>query len=172
MMGFAALNPSYKRLRKYTDMAASLSGSKSTTLKIRGLNHLTLAVADLDRSVSFYRDILGCGLRALWNSGAYLEAGTLWICLSLDPAAQSTERSDYTHYAFDVAAEDFEALSEKVMAHATMWKENESEGASLYFLDPDGHRLELHVGSLEARLAHYREASSSDVLIFPKLQPS
>ena len=140
----------------------SLFASKPT---IRGLNHLTLAVADLDRSVSFYRDILGFELRALWDSGAYLEAGTLWICLSLDPAACDIKRSDYTHYAFDVAAEDFDALSETVRAHATIWKDNRSEGASLYFLDPDGHRLELHVGSLESRLAHYRESQPGDVMI-------
>jgi len=90
----------------------------------------------------------------------------------LDPAAQSSVRPDYTHYAFDVAAEDFDALAEKVKAHTTVWKDNRSEGASLYFLDPDSRRLELHVGSLDSRLAHYREASSSDMLIFPKPQPS
>jgi catechol 2,3-dioxygenase-like lactoylglutathione lyase family enzyme len=121
--------------------------------RIQGLNHLTLAVTDLERSVSFYRDVLGLELRALWAEGAYLEAGALWLCLSVDGPAG--DRSDYTHYAFDVAAEDFDALSDRVRAHAALWKDNRSEGASLYFLDPDGHRLELHVGSLATRLARY-----------------
>jgi catechol 2,3-dioxygenase-like lactoylglutathione lyase family enzyme len=134
--------------------------------KVRGLNHLTLAVADLDRSVAFYRDVLGLDLRALWDEGAYLEAGALWLCLSLDAAAKTAARRDYTHYAFDVEPEDFDALSATVRAQAVVWKDNKSEGASLYFLDPDGHRLELHIGSLASRLDHYRADPASKVSIF------
>jgi catechol 2,3-dioxygenase-like lactoylglutathione lyase family enzyme len=135
--------------------------------KVRGLNHLTLAVTDLGRSVAFYRDLLGCELRASWSDGAYLEAGSLWLCLSLDPIAASKSQADYTHYAFDVAPEHFEPLSARVRQHAIIWKENRSEGESLYFLDPDGHRLELHIGSLASRLSHYRQDPSKGVIILP-----
>lgn len=133
--------------------------------KVSGLNHLTLAVTDLARSIAFYRDVLGCELRAQWAEGAYLEAGPLWLCLSLDALAASVVRADYTHYAFDVPEEGFEHLSTRVRQHAALWKDNESEGRSLYFLDPDGHRLELHIGSLAFRLAYYRENPSKGVVI-------
>jgi catechol 2,3-dioxygenase-like lactoylglutathione lyase family enzyme len=123
---------------------------------IRGLNHLTLSVTDLTRSVAFYRDLLGFGVRATWPRGAYLEAGSLWLCLSLQDGAAPVAHGD-THYALDVAEEDFPALAEHVRQAAPLWKANTSEGASLYFLDPDGHRLELHVGDLASRLAHYRD---------------
>jgi catechol 2,3-dioxygenase-like lactoylglutathione lyase family enzyme len=133
--------------------------------KITGLNHLTLAVADLGRSVAFYREILGFDLRALWSEGAYLEAGSLWLCLSVEPRPWPDDRRDYTHYAFDVAEEDFEAVAEQVRRRAAIWKDNRSEGPSLYFLDPDGHRLELHAGSLASRLARYRADPASGVTI-------
>jgi catechol 2,3-dioxygenase-like lactoylglutathione lyase family enzyme len=133
--------------------------------KISGLNHLTLAVTDLERSVAFYRDVLGCELRAVWCDGAYLEAGPLWLCLSVDTVAPHAERPNYTHYAFDVAGHHFEALSERVRRVSTLWKDNKSEGASVYFLDPDGHRMELHMGSLASRLEHYRTNPSSGVTV-------
>ncbi|KXU33856.1 glutathione transferase [Sphingobium sp. 22B] len=122
--------------------------------KVRGLNHLTLAVVDIGRSIAFYRDLLGFSLRAQWDEGAYVEAGTLWLCLSLD-ASRAGPQPDYTHIALDVEENEFAALSERISNEAVIWKSNRSEGNSLYFLDPDGHKLELHVGSLESRLAHY-----------------
>jgi catechol 2,3-dioxygenase-like lactoylglutathione lyase family enzyme len=124
-----------------------------STSGIRGLNHLTLTVTDLRRSVTFYREVLGFELRATWATGAYLEAGTLWLCLSMGDGGPPGAWD--THYAFDVAAEDFRPLADRVRLIAPLWQENTSEGDSVYFLDPDGHRLELHVGSLASRLAHY-----------------
>ena len=128
-----------------------------TEIAVSGLNHVTLAVRDLPRSLSFYRDVLGFRLRAEWPEGAYLEAGALWLCLSLDAEARTSPHPDYSHIAFDVAAEGFDALSERISRAAEPWRANRSEGDSLYFLDPDGHKLEIHVGTLASRLAHYAE---------------
>ena len=124
---------------------------------VRGLNHLTLAVVDLERSLGFYRDLLGMSVRARWSEGAYLEAGSLWLCLSVDPKAADAVRCDYSHIAFDVVPDDFATLSDAVSGVATVWRDNRSEGDSLYVLDPDGHRIELHVGDLNSRLDHYRQ---------------
>jgi catechol 2,3-dioxygenase-like lactoylglutathione lyase family enzyme len=132
---------------------------------VTGLNHVTLAVRDVGHSIAFYRDLLGCTLRAHWPDGAYLEAGSLWLCLSRDDKTREGPHPDYTHLAFSVAREDFAMLSGRIGAVAAIWKEDSSEGESLYFLDPDGHRLELHVGSLQSRLEHYRKRIGGDVTI-------
>jgi catechol 2,3-dioxygenase-like lactoylglutathione lyase family enzyme len=89
--------------------------------RISGLNHLTLAVSDLERSVAFYRDLLGLKLRARWPEGAYLEAGTLWLCLTFDEAASAAPRLDYTHFALDIAPEGFDALSGRIRKVAAIW---------------------------------------------------
>lgn len=135
------------------------------SVSIAGLNHITLAVADVERSLTFYRDILGCSVRAVWPDGAYLEAGTLWLCLSRDEHASASLHSDYTHIAFSVAEANFSALSERLITKCQIWKENRSEGASTYFLDPDGHKLEIHVGSLAERLGHYRANPAKGVIV-------
>jgi len=123
---------------------------------LRELNHLTLAVADVQISVDFYQGLLGMKLGKQWDSGAYLECGLLWLCLSQDDARElvDSRNGDYTHYAFSIDEDDFEEFASQLeSASVTFWKENESEGLSVYFLDPDGHKLEAHVGNLESRLA-------------------
>ena len=130
-----------------------------------GLNHLTLAVADLDRAFDFYVGTLRCTPRVRWARGAYLSVGSLWLCLSLDAAA--APRTDYTHVALDAAPRDMDAWRDRLAAAgAEVWKDNASEGDSIYFLDPDGHRLELHAGSLESRLAAVREAPYDGMVWF------
>jgi catechol 2,3-dioxygenase-like lactoylglutathione lyase family enzyme len=124
---------------------------------LRGLNHVTLAVRDLTRSVDFYHRILGLRLDATWDAGAYLSLGGLWLCLSLDEKKPQGPQPDYTHYAFDIAQEDFAAFHARLQTEGVAeWRRNQSEGDSLYFLDPDGHKLEAHVGSLASRLARCR----------------
>ncbi|MDQ2821240.1 MAG: fosfomycin resistance glutathione transferase [Pseudomonadota bacterium] len=125
---------------------------------LTGLNHLTLAVRDLPRSVSFYRDLLGFRLAAQWDTGAYLKLGELWLCLTRDVSDRPIANATYTHYAFSIASADFAAFCTRLrVAGVHEWQPNRSEGDSFYFLDPDGHQLEAHVGSLASRLIACRE---------------
>lgn len=117
---------------------------------ITGLNHITIAVSDLERSLAFYRESLGFTAHVKWNNGVYLSLGELWFCLSVDEPCPKT---DYTHIAFDINANEFETYAQRLISQGVeVWKENKSEGQSLYILDPDGHKLEIHSGSLQSRL--------------------
>ena len=117
---------------------------------LKGLNHITIAVSNLEQSLLFYSDLLGMKAHVRWDKGAYLSLGDLWICLSCDEVSPA---KDYSHLAFDLAEQDFPAFATKLcQADVKQWKQNKSEGQSLYFLDPDGHQLEVHSGDLQSRL--------------------
>jgi catechol 2,3-dioxygenase-like lactoylglutathione lyase family enzyme len=121
---------------------------------ITGINHITLAVADVERSFTFYTAVLGLRPIAKWPKGAYLLAGDTWIALVTDPHAHQAPLPEYTHIAFSVSAQEIGLMSERIRASgATIWQENWTEGDSLYFLDPDGHKLEIHASDLATRIA-------------------
>ena len=134
---------------------------------ITGVNHLTLAVRDIAASFAFYRDVLGCRPLARWPQGAYLLAGDLWLALVVDPAARAAPLPEYTHVAFSVPPERFAALADRIRASGALeWQQNWTEGESLYFLDPDGHKLEIHASDLAARLRSARERPWAGLELF------
>jgi catechol 2,3-dioxygenase-like lactoylglutathione lyase family enzyme len=134
---------------------------------LTGLNHLTLAVHDLQRSVAFYRDLLAFRLAAQWNAGAYLELGELWLCLTLDASDRPGATQGYTHYALSIAQPEFDTFCASLRASGMVeWQRNRSEGDSFYFLDPDGHQLEAHVGTLASRLEKCRRNPYEGMVFF------
>lgn len=134
---------------------------------LTGLNHLTLAVTDLPRSIAFYQGALDARLRARWATGAYLALGDLWLCLALETQCRAQPGGSYTHYAFSIAQSDFASFRDRLLAlRVEAWKDNISEGDSFYFLDPDGHRLEIHVGTLASRLAACLQRPYRDMQFF------
>ncbi|HJZ48188.1 MAG TPA: VOC family protein [Roseiflexaceae bacterium] len=119
-----------------------------------GINHVTLSIAEIERSFAFYTGVLGFQPIAKWPKGAYLLAGDLWLALVVDPHARQGPLAEYTHLAFSVSKQHFGPLSEHIRrSGAVIWQENWTEGDSLYFLDPDGHKLEIHASDLATRIA-------------------
>jgi catechol 2,3-dioxygenase-like lactoylglutathione lyase family enzyme len=142
-------------------------GARVESAVLKGLSHITLSVGDLSRSVAYYTELLGFSLRARWNRGAYLALGDLWLCLGHDAHVRNSPLAEYSHFALSVDRADFDAFLRKVAegAHPT-WKENTSEGESIYLLDPDGHKLEVHTGSLESRLAALRKEPYDGLVLY------
>jgi catechol 2,3-dioxygenase-like lactoylglutathione lyase family enzyme len=134
---------------------------------ITGLNHVTFAIRNLDAALEFYRGVLGLRPVLKWAGGAYLVAGDFWIALIVDEVKHGASPPTYSHVAFSVEPSDFQKMAERIRAAgAAIWQENRSEGDSLYFLDPDGHRLEIHASDLEARLRHKRLHATPDMQFF------
>jgi len=132
------------------------------------MNHITLGVIDIERSFTFYRDVIGLTPLVKWDQGAYFLVGEtnanllgsgFWFCLNVDE--KRIPNPCYTHYAFTVSKNDFDDMTNKIIASGCkIFKENTSPGDSLYFLDPDGHKLEIHVGTYEMRITAKKKSAN------------
>lgn len=116
------------------------------------LEHVNLTVSDVDRSVRFYRDLLGLSLR--WrgknNSGAEAaHVGDDRCYIALFEATENRQApNDYTkvglnHFGFVVENLD-EAKNRLHALGVTEHAEQDYEpGRRIYFMDPDGVEVEL-----------------------------
>ncbi|MFZ2960739.1 MAG: VOC family protein [Candidatus Ozemobacteraceae bacterium] len=146
---------------------SSKDSNESSHAKVTGVNHVTLAVRNIDTSFSFYLDILGLVPVAKWCDGAYLRAGSLWVALIRDDETRNGPLPEYTHLAFTVPEDEFSLAETRIRASgAIIWQENSSEGDSLYFLDPDGHKLEIHASDLERRINEMKVRPNVPDIVF------
>lgn len=123
-------------------------------LRTVGIAHFTLGVSDIERSVAFYRDIVG--LELISRNGdrmAFLRSGKDIIVLvrsdhAIEAAAKAPEQ---IHQAFLVEERDFdESLRFLESRGVPILKVEEREeldsvfrSRSAYFRDPDGNVLEI-----------------------------
>ncbi len=134
-------------------------------MRVSGINHVTLAVDDVETSTAFYTDVLGCHLIAYWPKGAYLLAGGVWVALVLGRHDRE-HAEDYSHLAFDVMPAEFQAMAAAIgAAGCEVWQDNWTEGESLYFRDPSGHKMEIHATTLLDRLRSAESAPWDGLVI-------
>jgi glyoxylase I family protein len=126
---------------------------------IRHLDHIVLRVADLDRSLGFYRDVLGCaierhqealGLMQLRAGAALIDLvpldGKLGRALGAGPGR---EGRNLDHFCLRIEPFEGEALLAYLRGHGIDPGRVESrfgaegEGPSIYVTDPDGNTVEL-----------------------------
>lgn len=79
---------------------------------LNGINHITVAVNDLDESFKFYVNLLGMKPHGIWQSGAYLSLNDLWFCLSVDSISPAR---GYSHIALDVSEDCFEKVKSQLL---------------------------------------------------------
>lgn len=130
-------------------------------MQINGINHLCFSVSDLERSIAFYQNVLDAELLVVGRKLAYFDLNGLWIALNEETDISREHTNDsYTHIALSIEEADYEqwlAKLKRLGVSVLPGRNREIEDRkSIYFIDPDGHKLELHTGTLQARMEHYR----------------
>lgn len=147
------------------------------------IGHVHLKVADLERTIAFYRDVLGFELtQRFGRQAAFLSAGgyhhhiglNTWESLGGPPPAPGTTGLYHLAILYPTRAELADALARLVRAGIPL------EGASdhgvseaLYLRDPDGNGVELYRDrptdewprDREGGLAMYSRALDLDALL-------
>ncbi len=118
---------------------------------IKGLDHVVLRVADLDRAIRFYCEVLGCReeRRAESIDLVQLRAGAALIDLILAAGAPDPGAGNMDHFALRIEPFEEAALRAHLKSHGVEAGEvatrygAEGRGPSLYIQDPDGNTVEL-----------------------------
>ena len=128
-------------------------------LRITGLHHITLLCADVERSASFYRDLLGMRLversrnpddpnaEHLMFRGDGLSGGTMVTCMSYPELdAGVVGRGSTHHFALAVESDDeLAAWRDYLRSRGVDATDVHDRGQyrSIYLRDPDGHLIEI-----------------------------
>ena len=124
-------------------------------LTLEGLDHVALAVADVERSAAWYIDVLGFErLHAgMWNGvPAFVGKGKTAIALFPRrdrPASAGSQRGgpseiDMLHLAMRADRKNFLAAQEELRKRGVKFTFQDHEiSQSIYFRNPDGHQIEI-----------------------------
>jgi catechol 2,3-dioxygenase-like lactoylglutathione lyase family enzyme len=128
-------------------------------LRVTGMDHIVLWSADVERSVAFYRNVLGCGVERYeqWRRGdAPFPSVRLSPTLLIDvfpggaeDVGQTTPRNLH-HFCLAVDSDDLHATAERLRAQGVAVDSDVvvrwgalGDGDSIYVRDPDGNSIEL-----------------------------
>jgi catechol-2,3-dioxygenase len=126
-------------------------------MEIKEFGHLVLNVKDLDRSVQFYRDLLGFKeVARLGGGGVMFSGGRTHHELLIhqtdgaeEPAQAGRRPLGLSHFALKIGTTDDElrAAIEQLSAAGIEDFHTRDHGAthSVYLHDPDGNRVELYI---------------------------
>ncbi|MFL6429241.1 MAG: VOC family protein [Acidobacteriaceae bacterium] len=118
------------------------------------IGHVHLKVADLDRALAFYRDVLGFQVtQRIGNSAAFLSAGgyhhhiglNTWESRRGSAPAPGTTGLYHLAIVYPSRAELADALRRLVRAHIPLdGASDHGVSQALYLRDPDGNGVELY----------------------------
>lgn len=118
---------------------------ETTTVKLDKIGVILLGIADVSKSLAFYRDRLGMSVQFSNEAFAFLSAGGVTLGLSKELAKVRTPVPGATEIVFSVSNvhEAYAALKGRGVAFNREPRIIDGTNWAANFLDPDGHQLSL-----------------------------
>lgn len=141
------------------------------------LGHVALRVGDLERSVTFYRDVIGMTVRGRFQDrvaflGIREDASHEIALFQLPPDAEGPDpkRVGMYHMAWEMPSfEDLEQFHQRLQAHNVKIVGYSDRQSNVMFLDPDGNELEA---IWEPSPAEMERRKSEGITELPRLTPA
>ena len=120
-------------------------------IRIAGLDHVVLRVANLERAIEFYETVLHCHVERRLEQPKLVQLRAGGSLIDLIPASTppQTATGNMDHFAVRVDGFDAAAITAHLERHGVSVGEvrerygAEGYGPSLYITDPDGNTVEL-----------------------------
>jgi catechol 2,3-dioxygenase-like lactoylglutathione lyase family enzyme len=128
-------------------------------MNLERIDHVGLNVRDLVTSAGFYEKVLGFGIVHKWNTTWMVGTDTMRLGLFQRPTSAPVCRMDstiaITHVAFRTDAAGFQTAQDELRKLGVFFEPPEYTGIaySVFFLDPDGHQIEITAYGPEAQPA-------------------
>ena len=129
---------------------ASTAATVAPALRVKGLDHVVLRVASLDRAIDFYGKVLGCRIERTLEQPKLVQLRAGSAMIDLVPGAPGEDRGrNMDHFAVRIEEMDVAAVSAHLRQHGIDPGEvrrrygAEGYGSSIYITDPDGNTVEL-----------------------------
>ncbi len=122
---------------------------KSPPFGLVGLDHIVLKVADMDRAIAFYCDVLGASIEREIESLGMVQMSTGASLIDLVPQNETVSSHNMEHFALTIDPFDEVAIFEHLEAHGIKTEPAARRygakgfGPSIYINDPDGNMVEL-----------------------------
>ena len=139
-------------------LSAALAQARAASIPVRTLNHVTLLVSDVQRSIDFYQSLFGMPLQASTGAASKLTVGSGPQFITIAGANNS---AGIDHFCFGIDGFDLDRLLRALAEHGLSRTDTRSpmtvrvsiRGAEqggapkgtpeLYIYDPDGIALQL-----------------------------
>ena len=119
-------------------------------MNLKGVAHFCIPVSDVNRSVKFYEDVVGCKKIGGDERQCFMDAGGMCLILCHEPEPINKENTgDLVHHAFMISEEQYKQVPAHLAKHGVevLYEEDRRTGTvngpRTYFRDPDGTRLEF-----------------------------